>query len=105
MRRIQATAVVCLAFMIGETILAQGHPVEPVAGQPGSTEDWKLAWSDEFDTPGRPNPRNWTYEAGFVRNDELQWYQPENAWCEGGLLIIESRRERKRNPHYKPGST
>jgi beta-glucanase (GH16 family) len=38
-----------------------------------------------------------------VRNQELQWYQPENAFCENGMLIIEARRERKQNPGYTPG--
>src|ERR1700685_3484302 len=61
-------------------------------------DPWKLVWSDEFDKDGRPDPAKWTYETGFVRNRELQWYQPENAWCEKGLLIIEGRREAKINP-------
>jgi beta-glucanase (GH16 family) len=63
-----------------------------------------LIWADEFDRDGRPDPAKWTYETGFVRNEELQWYQPENARCEGGLLIIEGRRERKPNPSYEAGS-
>ena len=71
---------------------------------PQSSDGWKLVWSDEFDKDGPPDPAKWTYEAGFVRNRELQWYQPENAWCEKGLLIIEGRRERKENPQYEPGS-
>jgi hypothetical protein len=57
--------------------------------------DWKLVWADEFDKDGRPAPRKWSYEAGFVRNREFQWYRADNAWCEKALLIIESRRERK----------
>jgi len=65
---------------------------------------YELVWADEFDQDGRPEPGNWTYETGFVRNQELQWYQPENAWCEDGLLVIEGRRERIRNPGYKPES-
>jgi beta-glucanase (GH16 family) len=40
-----------------------------------------------------------------VRNEELQWYQPENARCEKGLLIVEARRERKKNPNFQAGST
>lgn len=39
-----------------------------------------------------------------MRNEEEQWYQEENAWCEDGFLIIEARREIKPNPWYKPGS-
>ena len=65
---------------------------------------YKLLWADEFDKDGRPDPCSWNYERGFVRNEELQWYQPENAFCQNGLLIIESRRERKENPDYDPNS-
>jgi len=66
---------------------------------------YKLVWSDEFDVDGRPNTANWRYEQGFVRNEEAQWYQQDNARVEGGLLIIEARREQKANPNYQAGST
>ncbi|HYW47366.1 MAG TPA: glycoside hydrolase family 16 protein [Bryobacteraceae bacterium] len=69
-----------------------------------TSDGWKLVWSDEFDKDGRPDPAKWTYETGFVRNQELQWYQPENAWCEKGMLIIEGRRERKKNPNFQEAS-
>jgi beta-glucanase (GH16 family) len=67
--------------------------------------DWTLVWADEFDTNGSPDPDNWNYERGFVRNRELQWYQPENAFCTNGLLIIEARPAHKRNPNFDAGST
>lgn len=76
----------------------------PADSEANAGRDYKLVWADEFDKDGRPNPDNWDYERGFVRNDELQWYQPENAWCEGGMLIIEARRERLKNPDHKPRS-
>ena len=53
------------------------------------SDDYVLVWADEFNADGRPDPNNWTYEHGFVRNEELQGYQPDNARCEKGLLIIE----------------
>jgi beta-glucanase (GH16 family) len=81
----------------GLLVLAALALVQRAAAQ---TPDWKLVWSDEFDRDGRPDPAKWTYETGFVRNRELQWYQPENAWCEKGLLIIEGRRARKKNPDF-----
>jgi len=67
-----------------------------------SAADWKMVWHDEFDHDGRPDPVNWDYERGFVRNNELQYYQPENAACRGGMLVIEARREHKANPDYRP---
>jgi beta-glucanase (GH16 family) len=69
------------------------------------TDGWKLIWSDEFDRPGLPDPSKWTYEEGFIRNNELQFYtrnRPENARVENGLLMIEARKENWRNPSYDP---
>ena len=53
---------------------------------------------------GRPDAANWTYETGFVRNEELQWYQPGNARVEKGFLVIEARRERGANAAYLAGA-
>ena len=64
--------------------------------------DYELVWHDEFDKDGRPDPAKWNYEHGFVRNKEAQWYQPENAYCKDGMLIIEGRKEKHANPHYDP---
>ena len=61
----------------------------------------QLVWSDEFSTPGRPDAATWNFEQGFVRNEEAQWYQPDNAWQQDGLLIIEARREHRPNPTYR----
>ncbi|WP_293312740.1 glycoside hydrolase family 16 protein [Pedobacter sp. UBA5917] len=68
------------------------------------TEDYRLVWADEFNNNGAPDAKNWRFEYGFVRNNELQWYQNENAYCKNGLLIIEARRETKANPWYKKDS-
>lgn len=63
-------------------------------------DQYKLVWSDEFNYKGRPDSSKWNYENGFVRNEELQWYQPENAYCKKGKLIIEAKKETKPNPNY-----
>ena len=68
-------------------------------------QDYKLVWSDEFDRDGRPDEKYWNYEEGYARNEELQWYQPDNAYCRDGLLIIEARKEKRPNPLYREGST
>ncbi len=66
---------------------------------------WKLVWSDEFDTDGAPNPANWGYERGFVRNQELQWYQPDNATVKNGIMTIAAQKVHIANPNYVAGST
>jgi beta-glucanase (GH16 family) len=59
-------------------------------------------WADEFNVDGPPDSKNWDFEQGFMRNDELQWYQRTNARCRNGMLIIEARRERIKNPRHDP---
>lgn len=61
---------------------------------------YKLVWHEEFDVDGKPSAANWNYESGFVRNEEAQWYQSDNASISGGLLIIEARKERVKNSKY-----
>ncbi|MEY8244927.1 BNR-4 repeat-containing protein [Heminiphilus faecis] len=75
-------------------------------GTARAADDWELIWSEEFDRDGAPDSTVWNYETGFVRNGEAQWYQPENAYCRNGKLIIEGRdikAEKRKNPNYKPG--
>jgi beta-glucanase (GH16 family) len=76
-----------------------------LSGPPTTYPGYELAWADEFDRDGEPSAKNWTYERGFVRNRELQWYQPANARVAGGLLTIEARRERVPNPNFERGSS
>jgi hypothetical protein len=68
-------------------------------------DGFELAWQDEFEVDGVPNPANWGFENGFVRNEEDQWYQRDNASVGAGFLVIEGRRERVPNPNYRAGST
>jgi len=61
---------------------------------------YKLVWHDEFDVDGAPDPAVYGFEKGFVRNEEAQWYQSGNATVQGGLLVIEARKETVQNPNY-----
>ena len=65
---------------------------------------YKLVWQDEFNKEGAPDTAYWRFEKGFVRNQELQWYQADNAYCKNGYLIIEGRREARPSPVYVSGS-
>lgn len=70
---------------------------------------YALVWSDEFNGTGAVNASDWTFENGFVRNEELQWYQSANAIQQDGNLVIEGRKENqfnsRLNPNYIQGST
>ena len=75
-----------------------------VDSRPAPEPGWRLVWSDEFDRDGAPDPTKWDFERGFVRNEELQWYRPENATVKGGMLLVEARRESVQNPQFDPQS-
>ncbi len=65
---------------------ASAPKADPFAPNPPA--GMKLVWSDEFNVDGRPDPANWTYETGYVRNHEAQWYRPESAEVRDGCLVI-----------------
>lgn len=87
-------SIICILLTFYITSFSQAIP-------PG----YQLVWADEFNKDGAPDPANWTYEKGFVRNHEDQFYQPQNAWCAKGMLIIEARKEQKTNPGFQEGSS
>ena len=93
-------AISCLATLIAQ----KADPYKPDFRKPAKIKGMTLVWNDEFNTTGKPDPSNWTYENGFVRNEELQWYRPENANCKGGVLLIEGRKEEIKNPGFESGS-
>ncbi|MDR2473778.1 MAG: glycoside hydrolase family 16 protein [Tannerella sp.] len=59
-------------------------------------DSMKLVWADEFNTGTMVDTKDWTYEKGHVRNDEIQYYteaRPENCRIDGGQLIFTGRKE------------
>ncbi len=70
--------------------------------------EYKLVWSDEFNYTGLPDSTKWTYEEGFIRNHESQYYtyeRPQNAWVHDGYLEIKAIKEDYPNKFYKREST
>ena len=94
-----------ITFLTFELLAQHPDPYQPDSQSPSIYPSMNLVWSDEFNATGKPNPAYWVYENGFVRNEELQWYQSNNANCANGTLILEAKRERKLNPNYVAGST
>jgi beta-glucanase (GH16 family) len=97
------TPALCLFLVLNSH--AQGiNPFQPDASSPQNIKGMTLVWNDEFNANGLPNPGSWNFENGFVRNEELQWYQPDNAVCKDGVLLIEARKEQVKNPLFDPKS-
>ena len=106
--RIGAAATITLSGLIcasGSTPFAVAAQGQSPASTPPHYPGYALVWADEFDRDGAPDPKNWEYERGFVRNQEAQWYRPENARVADGLLVIEARRERVANPNFEAGAS
>lgn len=63
-----------------------------------------LVWSDEFDTPGAPDPAKWGYDlgAGGWGNSELQYYtnRADNAVVSNGTLKIIAKAESYSGSNY-----
>jgi beta-glucanase (GH16 family) len=91
-------------FLSGEIFAQKTDPYSPDFKSPEEIKGMKLVWNDEFNYNGKPDTANWIFENGFVRNEELQWYNPGNAKCTNGLLTIEGRKEKIKNPDFIPGS-
>jgi beta-glucanase (GH16 family) len=69
--------------------------------------EFKLIWSDEFNTDGAPDATKWTFQIwdpGHV-NNELQSYtnRPENTIVQGGILKIKAIREKYGNGDFTSG--
>lgn len=64
--------------------------------------DYKLVWQEEFEKSGEVDPAFWSFEKGFVRNNELQWYQEPNAAVVDGMLVITGKREQVKNTKFDP---
>lgn len=95
-----------LSALLSSNLFAQCvEPSQSDVQSPGNIPGYKLVWSEEFNQEGKLDSKIWSYEHGFVRNNELQWYQSDNANCSGGVLRIEGRRENIKNPNYIEGST
>ncbi len=58
--------------------------------QEASADGYRLVWSDEFEADGPVNGQDWGFFHGYAYNNEAQFYQEGNAWCEDGMLIIEA---------------
>lgn len=72
---------------------------------PAPPQGYELVWADEFNEEGKPDENFWSYEKGFTRNEELQWYQKDNANVKDGVLIIGGKREKVKNNRYIPQSS
>lgn len=90
-------AILFITFLLGYN---KQNSIPAESNQPA----YKLVWFDEFNSEGAIDTSKWQQENGFIRNQENQWYQSENAACTNGNLVIVGKKEHKPNPNFIAGS-
>lgn len=66
--------------------------------------DWELIWNDEFNNDCLDEDK-WTIEDwAAIKNNELQYYSPNNVKVEDGVLKLISREERYKGRDYTSGA-
>lgn len=85
------------------TVTVEGTTVTEVPSIP-SIEGWELIWHDEFEDHAL-NRSKWTTENWAAeKNNELQFYTPQNIMLENGLLKIVSEKESFEGREYTSGA-
>ncbi|WP_296704848.1 glycoside hydrolase family 16 protein [Algoriphagus sp.] len=77
--------------------------IQTLYGQ-DSPKGYTLIWEEDFNREGVVDKSKWNFERGFVRNNELQWYQEANAIQTNGVLRIEGKKEKVTNSRFEAGS-
>ena len=95
-----------LAFGGADCSASRASAPPPAPSAAAAAPGLALVFSDEFETAGSLDPAKWGYEIGHIRNDEAQYYtsRPENVRVEGGMLVIEARKEAYQGYGYTSAS-
>ena len=96
----QTKGKIFLAALLGISVIyvsnASNNNLEENNSNNNGKAKWQLVWEDNFEKDGLPDPAIWSYEVGYVRNKESQYYTEkrlENARIEDGCLVIEARKD------------
>lgn len=69
------------------------------------SDEYELIFADEFNGTGSFDTSVWVPERGFQRNNEEQYYLPDNIEQRNGNLVITAKRETVANEYYDPNSS
>jgi len=94
------SAIFCLFLTTGTADSGDKGPSGLTRFSTGTQQNWRLVWSDEFNTGNLPDTTKWNYdtrgnEYGWG-NNEAQWYtvaNSENCRIEDGILRITAKTE------------
>ncbi|PFA67266.1 laminarinase [Bacillus sp. AFS015802] len=78
-------------------------PPKALSAEVKEKDPWSLVWNDEFDSydfRSRWNLQDWASD----KNEELQYYSPDNLKIRNGHLVIQSKKERFKERSYTSGA-
>ena len=84
-------AVACALLLAGGNALASESPT------------WELVWSDEFDGPTVDRAKWYVENAALDKNNEGQYYDPEEVFTRDGTLVLRSRKRTKGDRLFTSG--
>ena len=64
---------------------------------------WYLIWHDEFEGRAIDNSKWRVEDAALVKNNELQYYTPEDVYVEDGVLVLRSQKRPMGGRQYTSG--
>ncbi|RIW31837.1 glycoside hydrolase family 16 protein [Bacillus salacetis] len=67
-------------------------------------EGWSLVWNDEFENTEKLESLWMLQDWPSYKNNELQYYSPNNVEVRDGKMVITTKRERFKGRHYTSGA-
>lgn len=93
-----------LLFFCIISLLFSSYPCLAIEENPAwERAGWDLVWHDEFDGKSIDGSKWTVRDYGDVRNNELQYYTPEEVYIENGNLVIRSQKRRFKDKRYTSG--
>lgn len=91
-----------VVVVVALTLLVLALQAQALA-QSAAVDGWELVWSDEFEGD-RLDPEKWRIEdAAVTKNNELQFYLPDEVYLEDGCLVLRSQRREVGGREYTSG--
>lgn len=104
----KARLVIRAAFIMTAVVFlpacsVSGAETETQAGPPAELKEWHMVWNDEFDGNSVDQTKWHIEDAALIKNNELQYYTPQNVYVHDGVLTLKSEKKRMGDRDYCSG--
>jgi len=93
--------IIIIAFSI--VFAAETSFLFAASAAPEKERGWHLIWHDEFDGDALDTSKWRAEDAALVKNNEMQYYTPEDVYVHDGLLTLRSQKRWKADREYTSG--